>query len=566
MKTRMFFAVSNSLALSLIFSFAALAATFLLLGGQTAQAQGVNPDFCLDPANLLQNCGFSSGTSPWQTFLESGDVTWTWGYNDPECHAIDRPCIGAYSDRAFVAGIYQQVSGLTPGTTYQANVTLLWLDSYNKTQWVMGRKIGIDPTGGTDPRSPNIVWSEEIWGTEDEAISVTQAKLHTAAVAQGDTVTVFLRIDAPREFYGQTWPGVDHVWIDDVGMVAMPAVQFSSRSFSVDEGAGAATINVILSSPSDQTVTVDYATGDGTATAGSDYLAVSGTLAFTPGQTGKSFEVPILSDVETELVETVTLTISNASNALIVAASANATLAIADPITYFTYLPFIARQPEADVCQPIPGESYGAMSPLSAPTDRPAEEHADLNLALRGYELTDAYKGLVYYNGSGGDPNAPQLSGLFADNRLPAFSTAYRVHGWDWGCNCRGPLLTSWDVTLAGLAVAPGEIIHVPGSGYEIGSGYEALVLYASPERITLKYTPDDNVVEGYTIHVENVCVEPNLLALYQSLNDAGRARLPALRAGQAFGRARGGEIGVAIRDRGSFMDPRSRGDWWHGW
>ena len=230
-------------------------------------------------------------------------------------------------------------------------------------------------------------------------------------------------------------------------------------------------------------------------------------------------------------------------------------------LTTYVYLPFIAK----DVgCQPIPGESYGDLSPNRTPTDPPAEEHPDLNLAMRGYELTDAYKGLVDYGG-GTDPNAPQLPGLFADKRTPTFSTVYQVYGWDWECNCRGPLISDWDVTLAGLAVTPSETIHVPDSGYSIGGGYEVLVLYATPERITLKYTPDDHVIWGYTLHVENICVEPRLLALYQSLNDAGRDRLPALRAGQAFGRARGDEIGVVIRDNGAFMDPRSRKDWWQG-
>ena len=115
------------------------------------------------------------------------------------------------------------------------------------------------------------------------------------------------------------------------------------------------------------------------------------------------------------------------------------------------------------------------------------------------------------------------------------------------------------------MGVSQGEALRVPDSGRSIGSGYEVLVLYASPDRITLKYTPEDNVVRGYTLHVENVCVEPNLLGLYQTLNGAGRSQLPALRAGQAFGRAKGGEILVAIRDGGAFFDPRSRQDWWRG-
>jgi hypothetical protein len=228
-------------------------------------------------------------------------------------------------------------------------------------------------------------------------------------------------------------------------------------------------------------------------------------------------------------------------------------------LTYYVYFPVIVR---TETCQTIPGESYGTLSVNPPPTDRPAEVHADLNLALRGYEPTDAHLGLVDYNGSG-DPNSPQLPGLFSDDRTGTVSAVYQVYGWNWGCNCRGDLLTNWDVTLAGLAVTPEETIHVPNSGYSIGDGYEVLVLYASTDRITLKYTRDDNVVSGYTLHLENVCVEPNLLALYQAWNSAGRGRLPALRPGQAFGRARVGEIGVAIRDNGSFMDPRSRKDWW---
>jgi hypothetical protein len=231
-----------------------------------------------------------------------------------------------------------------------------------------------------------------------------------------------------------------------------------------------------------------------------------------------------------------------------------------DVITWYAYLPLVAKQPSG--CAPIPGVQYGTLDVDGPPTDRPADQHADLNLALRGYEITGAYRGLVDYGGSS-DPGAPQLYTLFADQRVPAFPTVYQVYDWDWDCNCRGDLLTNWAVTLAGMGVAPGEVLHLPDSGYNIGSGYEALVLYATEDRITLKYTRDDNVVRGYTVHVENVCVEPGLLALYRAWNDAGRGRLPALRGGQPFGRARGGEIGVAVRDTGTFMDPRSRRDWW---
>lgn len=215
-------------------------------------------------------------------------------------------------------------------------------------------------------------------------------------------------------------------------------------------------------------------------------------------------------------------------------------------------------------CQPLPGATFGSLTVLPPPTDRPAEQHADLNLALRGYTPTGGTLGLVDYGGPT-DPGAPQLSGLFADNRTGVFLRLQRVYDWNWTCNCRGAPLTNPPVTLAELATSPGEPLRAPDSGYSIGNGYEVLVLYAAPDRITLKYTREDNVVHGFTLHLENVCVDPALLGLYQYWNAAGRSQLPALRAGQAFGRAAGAAVGVAIRDSGTFMDPRSRKDWWRG-
>jgi hypothetical protein len=239
------------------------------------------------------------------------------------------------------------------------------------------------------------------------------------------------------------------------------------------------------------------------------------------------------------------------------ASPTHAAIAPSGVITYYVFLPLAARQPFG--CEPIPGVQYGTLS-VNDPLTEPAAEVPDLNLAVCGYEGTDAYCGLVEYGG-GSDPGAPQLYTLFADGRVPAFPTVYQVY--DWESYCTGELRTNYPVTLAGMGVAPGEVLHLPDSSYDIGSGYEALVLYATEERITLKYTCDDNVVNGYTVHVENVCVEPSLLALYRQWDEAGRVRLPALRGSQPFGRALGAEIGVAIRDTGSFMDPRSRKDWW---
>lgn len=220
--------------------------------------------------------------------------------------------------------------------------------------------------------------------------------------------------------------------------------------------------------------------------------------------------------------------------------------------------------PAVDPCAPIPSQSYGTLPIVGSPTDRPAAQHGDINLALRGYSPANARLSLIDMAGPT-DQRAPQLAGLFADKRTPALSGVYRVNNWDWGRNARGSVITDFEVTLAGFQVKAGETIHMPSAGYSIGQGYAGLVLYADLNRITLKYTGEDNVIYGYTIHVEEVCPDPNLLAIYEQMNAAGRRQLPALRAGQAFGRARSNEIRVAIRDAGRFMDPRVRKDWWRG-
>ncbi len=224
---------------------------------------------------------------------------------------------------------------------------------------------------------------------------------------------------------------------------------------------------------------------------------------------------------------------------------------------------FYAQPP---ACDPIPGQQYEAIPIEGKPiTSPPAEQHPDINaLAVRGYVLTNEAKTLIDYGGHT-DPGAPRLYSLFLDNRVPQFPNVYKVYNWDWDRMVRTTPITTPPVTLLGMGTSRGEVLRLPWrNASDIYQGtYWALVLYASTERITLVYTRFDTVAWGYTIHVEGLCVEPGLLNLYQQQNAAGRRNLPALKQQQPFGRANGAEIKVAIRDTGSFMDPRSRKDWW---
>ena len=102
---------------------------------------------------------------------------------------------------------------------------------------------------------------------------------------------------------------------------------FSVSDAEVDEAAGATLdFTVTLSRASSSETTVDYATSDGTAVAGSDYTAASGTLTFPAGTTSKTVKVKVLDDAHDEGSETMTFTLSNASGAALGDAEATGTI------------------------------------------------------------------------------------------------------------------------------------------------------------------------------------------------------------------------------------------------
>ena len=81
-----------------------------------------------------------------------------------------------------------------------------------------------------------------------------------------------------------------------------------------------------------RSMSVDYATSDGTATAGEDYEATSGTLEFAIGDRSKTIAVPVLDDAEDEGEETFTVTLSNPIGAWIEDGEATGTISNSDPL------------------------------------------------------------------------------------------------------------------------------------------------------------------------------------------------------------------------------------------
>jgi uncharacterized repeat protein (TIGR01451 family) len=98
-----------------------------------------------------------------------------------------------------------------------------------------------------------------------------------------------------------------------VNVCSLPVLTISDAT--VSESAGTAAFTVALNSSSGQTVTVNYATADGTATAPGDYALASGQLTFAPGETSKTINVKVNEDTLDEANETFVVNLSGASSA-----------------------------------------------------------------------------------------------------------------------------------------------------------------------------------------------------------------------------------------------------------
>lgn len=108
-----------------------------------------------------------------------------------------------------------------------------------------------------------------------------------------------------------------------------PTVSISGPTASItegDSGSTTATFTLTLSEASGQTVSVTYATSDGTASADDDYTAASGTVTFEPGQTEKTLTVAVLGDQTDEADETFYVALTSVESAILDIDSAEATV------------------------------------------------------------------------------------------------------------------------------------------------------------------------------------------------------------------------------------------------
>ena len=155
-----------------------------------------------NPPNVIppEVCGFDHfyGSPPrqigvgWAPFILSGDLTFMqhidtyWG----------APSQMMWSNGGtFKAGVYTQVH-VTPGAGYRAAV--FW--AAPNAPDAFGRQLGIDPTGGTDPTAPTVIWGPMHWGpgTVLSHDPPQPGDIDVKARAQNDVITVFFLTDHNR--------------------------------------------------------------------------------------------------------------------------------------------------------------------------------------------------------------------------------------------------------------------------------------------------------------------------------------------------------------------------------
>jgi hypothetical protein len=178
----------------------------------------------------------------------------------------------------------------------------------------------------------------------------------------GDTAfepneTFFVNLSAPTGATIADGQGVGTILNDDLPSLSIGDVSMTEGN----SGAGNATFTVTLSAASTQTVSVSYATADGTATAGVDYGTAAGTLTFAPGTVTQTVLVPILGDTVNEPNETFFVNLSGPSNATVADGQGQGTI-LDDDLAGLTISDVVVRE------RVLPSTALATFTVTLAPT------------------------------------------------------------------------------------------------------------------------------------------------------------------------------------------------------
>ena len=192
----------------------------------------------------------------------------------------------------------------------------------------------VDLTFDTIPRGMRVDVAGRTLGPNDSHLVVSWegATWTISAPAQtgpcGQTAAFLRWSDGGAATHAITTPAVPTSYIASFEVASARCLVIDDAAVAEGSAANAA-FRVYLSEPTSSSVSVQYATADGTAVTPSDYGSQSGTLTFTPNRTEHTVVVPIVTDAAAEGPETFSVVLSNPVNATIRDGEATAT--ITDP-------------------------------------------------------------------------------------------------------------------------------------------------------------------------------------------------------------------------------------------
>jgi hypothetical protein len=250
----------------------------------------------------------------------------------------------------------------------------------------------------------------------------------------GDTAnepdeTFFVNLHSPAQANLADAQGQGTITNDDAA-----ALSFSQAAYPVGEGAHFVTVTVTRTGNPALPVGVYFATSDGTATERRDYTAVSGQLQFAAGETSKTFDVLLTEDAYEEALETINLTLSNATGGASLGSQPTATVNIApddnpppgfNPIDVSSdfvrqhYHDFLNREPDAS------GLAFWTGEIEQCGADARCREVKRINVSAAFFLSIEFQETgyLVYrtYKAAYGDATSPNVEGTVPVIRLNEF-------------------------------------------------------------------------------------------------------------------------------------------------
>ena len=168
--------------------------------------------------------------------------------------------------------------------------------------------------------------------------------------------------------------------------VTPATMQFNASNYAVNEGGVSATITVMRAGDTSSSVSVDFATSEGSATQNQDYVVTSGTLNFAANETSKTFNVLIVDDAVVDANEIINLTLSSATGGALGSPSA-ATITITD-------------NDSAGSTSPNPKRFFASLDGAqeTPPNNAPATTAKGTGLVLLNGNETAAFVGLQFQN------------------------------------------------------------------------------------------------------------------------------------------------------------------------